>query len=87
VSHENVEIVRWLLLPPFQAGDIITQFRDDAISAVMTATSEPFFTPDFECIFVREDVGRVTYSGLDGLRRGFVDGSSRGRLATQESRT
>jgi hypothetical protein len=25
-------------------------------------------TPDFECVFVREDVGRSVYRGVEGLR-------------------
>jgi ketosteroid isomerase-like protein len=72
VSPENVEVVR-RLLGPFEQGDIVPLFRDDTINASIRAASEPFFTPDFECVFVRKDVGRATYLGLDGLRAGFVD--------------
>src|SRR4051812_27815010 len=39
----------------------------------MTAASAPFFTSDFECVFVRDDVGRAIYSGLDGLRAAWRD--------------
>jgi ketosteroid isomerase-like protein len=67
-----VELVRGLL-GPFEHGDMIPLYRDDAIAASMAAASEPFFTTDFECVFVRDDVGRATYSGLDGLRAGFLD--------------
>jgi ketosteroid isomerase-like protein len=67
-----VELVRGLL-GPFEHGDMIPLYRDDAIAASMAAASEPFFTADFECVFVRDDVGRATYSGLDGLRAGFLD--------------
>src|SRR5436190_4896665 len=28
---------------------------------------------DFECVFVREDVGRAAYFGLDGLRTAWLD--------------
>jgi ketosteroid isomerase-like protein len=72
MSAEDVEVVR-RLLGPFEQGDLVPLFRDDAISASITAASAPFFTPDFECVFVREDVGRAAYSGLDGLRAGFLD--------------
>ena len=72
MSRENVGIVR-RLLGPFEQGDIAPLFRDDAINASITAASEPFFTPDFQCVFVREDVGRAEYAGLDGLRAAFLD--------------
>ena len=67
-----MEIVR-RLLGPFEQGDAVTLFGDDTINAALTAASEPFFTPDFECVFVREDVGRATYQGLDGLRKAWLD--------------
>jgi ketosteroid isomerase-like protein len=72
MSQEDVEIVR-RLLGPFEQGDIIPLFRDEAVAASMTAASAPFFTSDFECVFVREDVGRAAYSGLDGLREAWLD--------------
>jgi ketosteroid isomerase-like protein len=72
MSRRDVEIVRGLL-GPFEQGDIVPLFRDEAISAAITAASAPFFTPDFECVFVREDVGRAAYWGLDGLRDAWLD--------------
>jgi ketosteroid isomerase-like protein len=72
MSQEDVEIVR-RLLGPFEQGEIVPLFRDDAISASLTAASAPFFTSDFECVFVRDDVGRAAYSGLDGLRAAWLD--------------
>lgn len=72
MSQEDIEIVR-RLLGPFEQGDLVPLFRDDTINASIRAASEPFFTPDFECVFVRADVGRAAYSGLDGLRAGFLD--------------
>jgi ketosteroid isomerase-like protein len=72
VSQENVEIVR-RLLGPFEQGDAVRLFCDDTINASIRAASEPFFTPDFECVFIRQDVGRTTYSGLDGLRAAWLD--------------
>jgi ketosteroid isomerase-like protein len=70
--HEHVQIVR-RLLAPFEQGDLIPLFRDEAISAARTAASGPFFTSDFQCEFVREDLGRTAYPGLDGLRRAWLD--------------
>jgi ketosteroid isomerase-like protein len=72
VSQENVEIVR-RLLGPFEQGDAVVLFGDDTISASITAASEPFFTPDFKCVFVRDDVGRSEYPGLNGLVSAWRD--------------
>jgi ketosteroid isomerase-like protein len=72
MSQEDVEIVR-RLLGPFEQGDIVPLFCDETISASMTAAGAPFFTSDFECVFVRDDVGRAAYSGLDGLRAAWLD--------------
>ena len=72
MSQENVEVVRQLL-GPFEQGDAVPLFRDDTINAALVTASEPFFTPDFECVFVREDVGRATYQGLEGLRSAWLD--------------
>jgi len=48
-------------------------FRDDAISAAMQTALADMLTPDFECDFVRDDLGRATYSGIDGLRSAWLD--------------
>jgi ketosteroid isomerase-like protein len=72
MSQSDVEVVRGLL-GPFEQGDIVPLFRDEAISASITAASAPFFTADFECVFIRDDVGRAAYSGLDGLRAAWLD--------------
>ena len=72
MSQEDVEIVR-RLLGPFEQGEIVPLFRDEALSAAITAASAPFFTSDFEWVFVRDDVGRAAYSGLDGLRAAWLD--------------
>jgi hypothetical protein len=72
MSQEDVEIVR-RLLGPFEQGDLVPLFRDEAFSASITAASAPFFTADFECVFVRDDVGRSPHSGLDGLRAAWLD--------------
>ena len=72
MSQKDVEIVR-RLLGPFEQGDLVPLFRDEAISGSITAASAPFFTADFQCVFVRDDVGRSSYSGLDGLRAAWLD--------------
>ena len=72
MSQDDVEIVR-RLLGPFEQGDIVPLFRDETVAASLTAASAPFFTSDFECVFVRDDVGRAAYSGLDGLRAAWLD--------------
>ncbi|HEX4564131.1 MAG TPA: hypothetical protein VH115_06705 [Solirubrobacteraceae bacterium] len=72
MSREDVEVVRQLLVP-FEQGEIVPLFRDDAVSAALTAASAPFFTSDFECVFVRDDVGRAAYLRLDGLRTAWLD--------------
>ena len=72
MSQEDVELVR-RLLKPFEATDIAPIFRDDAAAAAMTAAASSLYAADFECAFIRDDVGRATYLGLDGLRAGFLD--------------
>lgn len=72
MSQQDVEVVR-ALLAPFQQDDLIPMWRDDAIADAMTQATADLFTPDFECVFVREDVGRSTYHGVDGLRAAFLD--------------
>jgi len=72
MSRADVELVRQLLAP-FEQGDIAPIFRDDAISAAMRAALVDTLTADFECDFVRDDVGRASYSGVDGLRTAWLD--------------
>jgi ketosteroid isomerase-like protein len=72
MSQADVEIVRGLL-GPFEAGDIAQMFRDEAISAALTDAAAPLLSEDFECVFVREDVGRAAYRGVDGLRAAWLD--------------
>ena len=61
------------LLGPFEHGDIIPMWRDDAIFAAMREATADLLAPDFECVFVREDVGRSTYYGVEGLRTAWLD--------------
>jgi ketosteroid isomerase-like protein len=72
LSQGNVEVVRGLLRL-FEQDDIIPLFRDRAMSASITAAAAPSLTHDFECVFVRDDVRRLAYAGLDGLRRAWLD--------------
>jgi ketosteroid isomerase-like protein len=72
MAQQSVEIVR-RLLRPFEQDDLIPPFRDEQIAASLTAASKDLFAPDFECVFVRDDLGRASYHGLDGLRTGFLD--------------
>jgi hypothetical protein len=72
MSQENVELVR-RLLEPFEAGDIAAFFRDEAGWAAGLPAAEAFYAADFEASFVRADVGRARYVGLDGLRAAWLD--------------
>jgi ketosteroid isomerase-like protein len=72
VSQQDVELVRGLV-GPFRQGDVIPMWRDDAIVAAMRQAAADLLTPDFECVFVREDIGRSIYHGVDGLRAAWLD--------------
>lgn len=72
MSQQDVELVR-ALIAPFEQGDVIPMWRDDAISAAMREATADLLTPDFECVFVREDIGRSTYYGAEGLRAAWLD--------------
>ena len=72
MSQENVELVK-RLLEPFEAVDIAAIFRDEAGWAAGLPAAEAFYAPEFEASFVRADVGRATYVGLDGLRAAWLD--------------
>lgn len=72
VSREDVELVRGVL-GPFEHGDIAPIFRDDAIWAAARGALAGPLTTDFACDLVRDDLGRATYSGIDGLRTAWLD--------------
>ena len=72
MSQQDVELVR-ALLAPFEQGDMIPMWRDDAIVAASREATADRLSPDFECVFVREDVGRSTYYGVEGLRAAWLD--------------
>ena len=48
-------------------------YRDDAIAAGLIEATAAAVTVDFECVFIRDDVGRSTYIGAKGLRTGMLD--------------
>ena len=48
-------------------------WRDDAIFAAIREASGALLTHDFECVFVRADVGRSVYYGPEGLRAAWLD--------------
>lgn len=72
MSQQDVELVR-ALLAPFEQGDLIPMWRDDAIFAGLLEATGDRFTPDFECVFVRDDIKRSTYDGVEGLRAAWLD--------------
>jgi len=68
MSQEDVELDR-RLLEPFEATDVAPIFRDEAAAAAMAAAISSVYAPDFECAFIRDDVGRATYFGRLRCRR------------------
>jgi ketosteroid isomerase-like protein len=71
-NQTAVELVR-SLLAPFEQGDVIPLWRDDAVFAAMREATGDLLSTDFECVFVREDVGRSVYRGIGGLRAAWLD--------------
>ena len=71
MSQEDIEIVRGLL-GPFQR-EMTPLYRDDAIAAALIEATADAIAADFECVFIRDDVGRSTYRGAEGLRAGMLD--------------
>jgi ketosteroid isomerase-like protein len=67
-----VELVR-RLLEAYEDTDIAPIFRDEAGWAARIGAVSSLYAQDYECVFVRDDVGRATYSGLDGLSAAFLD--------------
>ena len=72
MSQDDVEIVR-RLLGPVEQVDMAPLYRDDAIAAAFIAATADAISADFECVFIRDDVGRSTYRGAEGLRAGMLD--------------
>ena len=72
MSQDDVEIVR-RLLGPVEQVDMAPLYRDDAIAAAFIAATADAITADFECVFIRDDVGHSMYRGAEGLRAGMLD--------------
>lgn len=72
MSREDVDLVR-RLLAPFEAGELTSLFRDEAVWAAVAGAGAGLLADDFECVFVRQDLGRSTYTGVDGLRAAWLD--------------
>jgi ketosteroid isomerase-like protein len=71
MSREDVEVRQ--LLEPLEQVDIAAIFRDEVTWAATVAAISSAYAPDFECAYIRDDVGRATYSGTDGLRAAWLD--------------
>jgi ketosteroid isomerase-like protein len=71
MSQENVELVRGL--QPAPDVDIAELLRDDDIWAALSQAVAPFAHADFECALRSIDSEPTTYTGLDGLRTGWLD--------------
>lgn len=72
MSEQDVALVR-ALLAPYEQGDIVPLWRDEEIVAARRQAVAGLLTADFECVFVREDIGRCIYQGVDGLRAAWLD--------------
>ncbi|MHB8233706.1 MAG: nuclear transport factor 2 family protein [Solirubrobacteraceae bacterium] len=71
MSQQDVQIVQGLL-GPFQ-DDMTALYRDDAIAAGLMEATADAIAPDFQCEFIRADVGRSTHRAAEGLRAGMLD--------------
>jgi ketosteroid isomerase-like protein len=71
MSRENVELVKKFIAPP--GTDYRVLFGDDAAFAAAKAAVEPLVAPDFEGAFIIFGTQPTEFTGLDGLRQGFLD--------------
>lgn len=70
MSRQNVELVQQILPP--SGTELTTLMRDDSAWAALRHTIEPFFEPS--CGFAWVAWGqRLEYTGLDGLRAGWLN--------------
>ena len=53
--------------------DLAVFFRDDTTVAASIEVAGAFFEPRFEVVLVRDDLGRASYRGFDGLRNAWLD--------------
>src|ERR1700733_220377 len=72
MSREDVQIVRGLL-GPFEQADMAPLYRDDATAAALIEVTAAAIAAEFERVFGRDDVGRSSYTGAEGLRAGMLD--------------
>jgi hypothetical protein len=71
MSQENVELVRSFLPDP--EVDLVALFKDDPASGPLADVSGGLLDPAFACAFHYPATQPTTYSGLSGLRDGFLD--------------
>jgi ketosteroid isomerase-like protein len=69
MSKENVELVR-AVIPPADA-DIAALVRDDSLFEARIGALAPLLDPDFESVAAWQ--GGKTYTGLEGLRKLWLD--------------
>ena len=71
MSQENVELVKQVILPP--GTDYRALLGDDAAFAAVKKAVEPFVAADVEFAFFIFGTRPTEFTGLDGLRQGFLD--------------
>jgi hypothetical protein len=70
MSHENVELIQTLTAGA--GSDLVPLFRDDGAWAALKDAIEPFVEPDCRVVAIATGLTRE-YSGIEGLREGWVD--------------
>lgn len=72
MSQENVELIR--SLQPRPEANLVEQFTDDIANARMADALAHLLDPAFACfVHFPGDAEPASYSGLDGLRQGWLD--------------
>jgi hypothetical protein len=71
MPQENVELIR--SLQPRPQVDVVELFTDDAANARMADAIEPLVDPAFVSSLHIPGAQPVSYSGLDGLRKCWLD--------------
>ena len=69
MSQENVELVRALMPPP--DTDLAALFRDDSLFEAARKSLAPLIDPGFESVAAWQ--GGTTYTGIEGLRKLWLD--------------
>ena len=70
MSQENVELIQTLTAGA--GSDLVPLFRDDGAWAALKDAIEPFVEPDCRAVAIATGLSRE-YSGIEGLREGWVD--------------